>query len=437
MAFDRGFAEERFGKMLDLGPCLVGENLNLLTLRGFARLDALACISAPDVYDQVDNPTGTQRELKKKHAEECLTYAIDSESTPATESPRLFPELLLNARDSNAIELYDLDDDSRLYDFTSFSEVDDVGVHFVGVRVDLSVLELPKSNMNPQISRVDGNHRLYGAEELLEALAKGESDDEEQEFPTVAFCLLIDLEADLEAALFRDINGEHQGMEVAHLTTLRVRTRGLDELKNDSKNRPLWIAYELTQAGRAFEGMVFMGGTKTGLRKIGSLPPIKINSLRSTIDTQLKAAPRVTTMLATAPEALLGLVDAFWKAVETSFPEAWGNKRDFILLQAIGLGAFAKFGGQTLDRAFQEQQPPIDQATFTSYLAPVKSSVSLSRSDYPGIAGAGGAQFIAELLIKASEPDKVKVEALKEQFADEDEVDEKLAKAAEAGPDGS
>ena len=69
----------RHGDEIDLGRCLVGKNLNLLALRGFATLDVLAELSAPDVYDQVDNPTGTQRDLKAKHAEECFDYAIESD----------------------------------------------------------------------------------------------------------------------------------------------------------------------------------------------------------------------------------------------------------------------------------------------------------------------------------------------------------------------
>jgi hypothetical protein len=219
-------------------------------------------------------------------------------------------------------------------------------------------------------------------------------------------------------------------MEVAHLTTLAVRTRSYEELKADLKHRALWIAYELTRPERAFEGMVFMGGSRAGLKKQGALPPIKINSLRSTIDTQLKSAETVSAMFADSPETLLGLIDLFWKAVRDAFPEAWSNKRDYILLQAIGLGAFAKFGGQAIDRAFQEHRPPIKQDVFSKLLAPITQVVSLRREDYPGIAGAGGAQVIADQLIKASEPDAVKAEALKAQFTPEPSVDEKLAEAS-------
>ena len=89
----------RRGAVLDLGPCLIGENLNLLVLRGFARLDELADISAPDVFDMVANTKGTQRALKPKHASESFEYAMEALNQPPENEPRCFPEVILNARD--------------------------------------------------------------------------------------------------------------------------------------------------------------------------------------------------------------------------------------------------------------------------------------------------------------------------------------------------
>src|SRR5256885_1395385 len=108
---DGEFVRNHFGgDNIDFGACFVGKNLNLQALRGYARLDALACISAPDVFDQVDNPTGTQRALSEEHARDCRTYAQEAEGLPPEDSPRFFPEILLNVRDSNVIELYNIED---------------------------------------------------------------------------------------------------------------------------------------------------------------------------------------------------------------------------------------------------------------------------------------------------------------------------------------
>jgi hypothetical protein len=117
---------ERHNEYIDLGRCVVGQNLNLVTLRGYSSLDVLAEISAPDIFDQVDNPNGTQRDLKSQHAQECFSYAMDSTSLAPEEFPRYFPEIILNARDSAVIEIYNLDDPEELYDLDSFSSSDSV-----------------------------------------------------------------------------------------------------------------------------------------------------------------------------------------------------------------------------------------------------------------------------------------------------------------------
>src|SRR5690348_13142522 len=123
---DLDFVSRRYGDTIDFGPCVVGQNLNLLTVRGYGRLDELALVSAPDIYDMVDNPEGTQRDLKEKHAEEVLNYALEAAAVPAEESPRLFPEIMLNARDANPVEIYKLDDPSELVDVNSFSDTDEL-----------------------------------------------------------------------------------------------------------------------------------------------------------------------------------------------------------------------------------------------------------------------------------------------------------------------
>src|SRR5437868_15481733 len=103
---DRNFVQARFGSEIDFGACYVGRNLNLIVLRGYAPLDRLAVVSAADVSDQEDNPEGTQRELNREHARECMAYAIEADSLPAEQSPRFFPEILLHVRDTGVLELY-------------------------------------------------------------------------------------------------------------------------------------------------------------------------------------------------------------------------------------------------------------------------------------------------------------------------------------------
>jgi DGQHR domain-containing protein len=424
MTVDSPEVETRYGEAIDFGSCLVGRNLNLLTIRGFGTLDELAIVSAPDVYDMVDNKTGTQRDLKRSHADECMTYSMGSANLPE-DDPRFFPEILLNVRDMNVIDLYNLDDTNELYDFNSFADESELETPFsTGLRIRLSAIEFPKKTKGPQISRVDGNHRLAGADNLLEALLTGDGEEKDSDFPIVPFAMLLDLNPNQEAKLFRDINGEHMGMEVAHLDTLIIRITNPQDLRDDPTHRPLWIAHQLCMPGRSFEDMVFMGGSRAGVKRLGLVPPIRINSLKSTIHQQVKSAPTVSTALLESPEALVNIIDNFWRAVRNVFPEAWNNKRDFILLQAIGLGAFAKFGGAILERAFDDER--VSQADFEQYLAPVAENVPLTRKSYPGVAGAGGQQLIADLLMKAAGPEAVKTERVKDKLQKKKSIDEAL-----------
>jgi len=79
---DRAAVYALYGKQIDLGLCLVAKNLNLQSLRGAARLDKLAIISAPDVFDAVLNQQGTQRDTVEKHAREAFDYAKDAAQLP-------------------------------------------------------------------------------------------------------------------------------------------------------------------------------------------------------------------------------------------------------------------------------------------------------------------------------------------------------------------
>jgi hypothetical protein len=427
------FVKARFGDQIDLGACLVGKNLNLMSFRGFGRLDKLALISGPDVYDMVTNPTGTQRMLNREHAKECFEYAADSVDKPAKVEPRAFPEVLLNARDRNVLEFYSIEDPDELLDLDSFTQQAEVSHIIVGLRLILSQIKFPKADKSPQISRVDGNHRLHGADlELERAASNVVSQDEEDEdgelaFPVVPFCLLVGLTPLQEGSLFRDINAEHKGMETAHLDTLTVRLHTPDEMKNDPELFPLWMADELTRPGRSFQGMVFLGGSTRGVKANQMLVPIKINALKTLVGVQLRAATMVSTLLREQPDELLNLVDRYWNAVKRSFPEAWTNKRDFILLQSIGLNGFAEFGGKLLDRAFDEES--VDEEDFMRYLAPVVNSMSLRRGDYKGVAGAGGAREIASRLIVASSPDAVKSERILSKLRKPISTDQKLGLA--------
>lgn len=391
-----------FGTTLDFGPCIAGRNLNLLVFRGFANLDQLAAISAPDVYDSHTNPTGTQRELDKKHATHCYEYAESANDVLSEDDPRSFPEIILNARNRQVIEIYQIDDPDYLLDLDSFTSDPEFPGGIVGIRVLVSNLEFPHPTKSPQISRVDGNHRLSGID--LDELLTGEL---QADGIPVSFSLYLGLDTEQEVKLFKDINGEHKGMDVTHLTNIEVRLDG-DSLKMDPTRRHKWMADQMAQKDGAFEGMVFFGGAKSGAKSaLGKVPPVKLNTLASTIKLQLSKASTVMANFEDKPDYVLELMNRYWLAVRNVFAEEWADRSNFILLQTIGLSGFAHLGATLMDKGYSDRR--VEQKDFELYLQAVKNEVNLSRSsdEWKGVAGAGGAKKVADVLIKAATQDNI------------------------------
>lgn len=399
---------DHFGDTLDFGPCIAGRNLNLLVFRGFANLDQLAAVSAPDVYDAFSNPSGTQRELDKKHAVSCYDYSSSATNVLAQDDPRAFPEIILNARDHQVVELYQVDDPDYLLALDSFTSDIEFTGGVVGVRIRVSAIDFPQPTKSPQISRVDGNHRLSGVD--LDAILTGGLEPED--IP-VAFCLYVGLNTEQEVKLFKDINGEHKGMDVTHLTNIEVRIDG-EALKLDPARRHKWMADKMAHPGGAFEGMIFFGGARAGAKAaLGKVPPVRLNTLASTLKLQMSKATLVMANLHDKPDLVWEMVNRYWLAVRKVFFAEWSDKQNFILLQTIGLSGFAQLGATLMDKGYSEGK--VEQKDFELYLQAVKNEVDLSRSaeQWKGVAGAGGANRVAEVLIKAATQDnvtKIKVE---------------------------
>jgi DGQHR domain-containing protein len=422
---------EYFGREIDLGPCLLGENLNLLTLRGFAPIDRLAVVSGPDIYDMERNPTGTQRNLDNPHARQAREYATNSGGVDAVDDPRAFPEIILNVRVRSSVDFYAVDGSDRAIGFDSFADPSVFHDVLIGVRVKLDRIEFPKESRSPHLSRVDGNHRLSGVDEVVESfLAEG---GDEFDFPTVPFSLLVGLSDEQEAKLFRDVNGTTKKMETDHLLRIEIRQQG-EGLREDPNKRALWIADELTKEGRAFHAKVFFGGDRSGVKeKYGRVPELRFNTLRRAIDTQLASSKKVAIFLRNKPDAQLDLVDAYWHAVRRTFADAWEDKKGHILLQTIGIGGFAIYGGTIIDEAYDEEKVSVDD--FLDLLKPI-AGVDLTREAYKGIAGAGGAKEVSVRLIESADPEAAKADRVARKLGHEATVSEKIAAAlVESEPD--
>jgi len=390
--------------VLDLGACSVGQNLNVLTVRGFAKLDEVASISGPDVFDAIKNKTGTQRNLNMTHSKEAAEYALGSLTSDSRTDARAFPEVILNARDLNVLEFYNLDspDDAIVLDETDPNAALE-GLRIVGLRIKLSKIVYPVEKFQPQISRVDGNHRLSAAQLLIDRKEDGEAID----FPEIPFSMYVGLGKLQEIKLFTDINGEHVGMEPAILKSFEYELAG-ENAKDDPEMRSLWIAVQLASEAGPFANMVSFGGDKTGYKEqFGKVAPLKINSLEGAVKLLLKQGSALTAHFSGKPEVMLSMVSTYYFSVKKVFPEAWGDNKNFILLQSIGLNSFAKLGGFLIDNGIM--QGTVEATYFESFLMAVRSGVSLEKSAWEGVAGAGGASRVASALIEAATPENAAV----------------------------
>lgn len=394
---------ERFGREIVIKDVIVGQNLNVNVIRGYATLDQLAFISAPDVYNQLTNALGTQRDPDNNHAKQVLEYAITSLSEEPDTSPRAFPEIILNARDRSVVSLTRPSGEGEV-EFSSSSDLEDTP--FIGTLTIHSHLIDFGKDKDPQISRVDGNHRL-----LL--VAKRATEDPEEVFPLVPFSLFVGLTADQERALFRDINGEQKSMDTAHLDTIKLRLQGPGQLLQTESGQALWIAKQLSSDGYPFEHLVFFGGDKKAFKQAGMVvPPVKINALKSAVQTTLKDSKQMSSLFTSDDDVLpseesrlqdtknrLILLNRFWSAVRTSFPEAWQDRTNFILMQAIGLNAFSRLGAVVIDNQLEKRL--VQQSHFDQVLRHVASKVDLGRQTWAGYAGLSGAKIVFNKLYEA------------------------------------
>lgn len=394
----------KYGRHIELGNVVLGRNLNLWVLRGFAPMDLLSEISSADVYDEYNNPQGTQRDLTKSHSQDALDYAIESDLLSANVDPRAFPEVILNARDSAVIDIISVEDEIEIDNFDSINGLNDLGVSYLTLRVKTELLRWPKPPYQPQISRVDGNHRLYQAENARD------HDGEIDSLPEIPFSLFVGLNPAQERKLFKDINANQKGMESAFLDTIVISQGDEIALLSDSKTRALVIAKRLSASGNAFDGKVFSGGSRKGAKeKFGEVPPLKLNTLKRAVQSTLRKADRLIAAqlptsldsnqltasdyeqkLVTGVDNLVVMLDRFWKAVSFAYPDAWQNRKDFILLQSIGLEAFSMLAGGIIEDLFFNVKK-IEQKDFNGVLQDLARKFKLDKSDFDGLAGAAGA----------------------------------------------
>ena len=313
------------------------ENLDTLCYRGSAPLAHLAAVSQADVFDQVTNPDGLQRDLSPKHAAEAYAYARREADK---EFPRAFPEIVLNVRDKRCVQVEDIGADE-----------------YRAARLTLDCNAMKDGKVH--VSRVDGNHRLFFAD----------GDDHRDPILALApFQLHIGLSREQERSLFVDINANQKGLNSSHLAVLRSKLTPEEQEIRD--HLPRWIAKKLAEGDSRspWHGLIHLGGSKKGTRTQGLTRPVNFASLEGGIGRTLAKSQYIHDL--TDPDAQYALVRNYWQAVKEVFNEEWARPKDFLLLKNIGVLSMSILGGTIIDRCIPRGMFEVDD--MKSYLEQAK-----------------------------------------------------------------
>lgn len=315
-------------------------NLDTVCYRGHAPLAHLSLISQTDVFDQVSNPTGLQRDLSPKHASDAYDYATRPEDK---RFPRAYPEVVLNVRDKNVVEIEQTEDSDK---------------KSVMVRLYFDLSKIMQDKVH--VSRVDGNHRLF--------YAAGD-DRRNPILVDVPFQIHIGLTRDQERSIFVDINSNQKGLNTSHLDIMQSRlTAEEQEIKNHLDR---WITKKLSEDPKSpWHGLIHHGGSKQGSRVQGLTRPVNFASIKGGTNKLLSKSQYIHDL--TDPEAQYVIVRNYWNAIKIVFAEEWANPKVYLLLKNVGVWSLSFLGGTIIDRCLPKGNVDID--TIASYLRQVRDT---------------------------------------------------------------
>lgn len=330
-------------------PVICGKVLGVKVYRGYARLCDLSVISKADIYDQKENPTGTQRDLNPKHAREAYEYVRNRELA-------FWPEVFLCERDDSAVEFIPSDVNSS------------IGI----LKVNLDIVTEPGKIA---ISRVDGNHRLHYADGTQEGFSPIER--------TVSFCLASNISLEEEIILFRDINNNQRRMNTSHLDNIEARLS--TEEKQKREHPDLYIALTLGRDETSpFFNRVYEGGKKGP----GQLVPLR--NLRTGIQYMMSRPTKLTAL--NDAEAQYRVIRNFFLAVKKWQPKAWEEPSKYLLLRGSGLWGICFIGSDVIDRVLKQGKYSEDD--MYAILKSGKDWDWSNKGDFQGYGGRGGASKI-------------------------------------------
>lgn len=307
-----------------------GKNLDTVCYRGSAPLAHLAMISQPDIFDQVNNPNGLQRDLSPKHASDAYEYVRRPKNA---EYPRAFPEIVLNVRDKKILKIEETGDNGT-------------------TRLKFDIGEMRSGKV--YVSRVDGNHRLFYAA----------GDDRRDPLLTDApFQIHLSLTQEQERSLFVDINSNQKGLSSSHLSVMQSRLTEEEIEIRDHLDR--WIAHKLaSDPASPWHGLIHMGGSKKGTRAQGLTRLVNFASIQGGMSKLLSKSQYIHDLGDAQLQYVV--VRNYWQAVKTVFSEEWSNPKDYLLLKNIGVWSLSILAGAVIDRSMPLGK--VDVKDFARYL---------------------------------------------------------------------
>lgn len=337
-------------------PVIKGKVLGVKVYRGYLNLADLSNISKADIYDAINNPQGTQRDLSPTHAKEAYEYVKNAELG-------FWPEVFLCARNNSIITYTPVSD-----------EYPEIGV----LDFDVDKIIASKAIL---ISRVDGNHRLHYGNSTEKGFNKIEKD--------VSFCIAYDLTKEEEIKLFKDINKNQKPMNTSHLDGIDVRLSPEEELKR--RQPELYIARKLgSDVESPFYQRIYDGGKKP----VGVDIPLR--GIKTGLIYMFSRSTQLPRLNDT--DAQYKVIRNYFIAIKKWIPDSWSRPKDFLAIRGVGLWALCYLGAQVIDRGLLNSK--FDSESFLEILKSGKEWDWSNKGDFKGYSGAQGAQEISSRIAR-------------------------------------
>jgi DGQHR domain-containing protein len=331
-------------------------------------------ISQPDIFDQVTNPKGLQRDLSPKHASEAYEYVHRAKNP---EYPRAFPEVVLNVRDKKVLKIEDGEDGTQV------------------VRLQFQISDMKDGKV--YVSRVDGNHRLFHAA----------GDDRRDPLLTdVPFQLHVGLSQDQERSLFVDINSNQKGLSSSHLAVMQNRLSPEEIEIRDHLDR--WLASRLSKDPESpWHGTIHEGGSKKGTRQQGLTRLVNFASIQGGVSKLLSKSQYIHDLGDAQLQYVV--IRNYWQAAKSVFSEEWANPKDYLLLKNIGVWSLSILAAAIIDRCMPLGR--VDSKDFARYLKQARNRFDWSKDATGERAVSGMSGNKAALIIAAAMAEELTDEA--------------------------